>query len=175
MSEGTAIAIAVVGRTRTGKTTFIKNELLTAYPAATVYVYDVNNEYPQFYKPIAKSGTFPSVKEFLTYAGKLRNSVLLFEEATIYFKHANNSEELQNILIRKRHMNNIIILTFHSLRAVPLYILESLNFIVIKKTNDRPDVIESKFKDHESIYDAYADVMDNPDPYATEIVDLYDE
>lgn len=118
------------------------------------FVYDVNNEY-------GTGKTLPTISEFLSLVcdeTKVKNSVILFEEATIFFNHS-KSEKVTNLLVRKRHTRNCIIFLFHSLADVPPYILRLIDFIILFATNDNPGVIERKFKDFPEILTLYHDVL----------------
>jgi len=174
-------AIAIVGRTKTGKTTLTK-ELLQGFDKSRVFVYDVNNEYKEF-----RRGALPKFSDFLNNLtrkdarGELvtRKSALVFEEATIFLRHNTQSEQITELLTTKRHTENFIILNFHSLRKLPVYILDMLDYVIIKKTNDNPKFIEQKFGDWSDIFEAWQQVNNqqddvNNDNYKTEWVDLYD-
>ena len=62
--------------------------------------------------------------------------MVVFEEATIFFGSKGRNEKMIELLVRSRHSQNTIILVFHSLRALPDYIYELINFIVLFKTQD---------------------------------------
>lgn len=177
-------AIAIIGRTKTGKTTLTK-ELLNGFEPSRVHVYDVNNEYAEY-----KRGALPKFSEFLNKLtikdrrGELttRKSAIVFEEATIFLRHNTQSEQITELLTTKRHTENFIILNFHSLRKLPVYILDMLDFVVIKKTNDNPNFIKTKFGDFEDLYDAYCEANEfedyqqndvEKDNYKTVWCDLY--
>lgn len=79
-------------------------------------------------------------------------------------------------MVRKRHTNNLLIFNFHSLRAVPLYILDFVNYIYLRKTNDNPKLIENKFGEFPQIYNGYLSVIENSehDKFYTEEIVLND-
>ena len=83
------------------------------------------------------------------------NTAIVFEEATIFFSNRGRSEEVIDLLVRKRHTNNIIILLFHSIRSVPNYIFELIDYIILFKTNDNEKLIHDKFKDNEQLIEFY--------------------
>lgn len=126
----------VCGGTGSGKTFYIKS-LISG--KSNVLIYDVNNEY--------KTNTpLLSISDFLLKATNSRNKIIIFEEATIYFNHKNNSIKLTEFLVRKRHFENYNILVFHSLRSIPIHILDFTDYITLFNTSDNPKLINDKFK-----------------------------
>lgn len=150
-SDKKGIAIAIVGMTGTGKSTEVINILnKTAYPK---FIYDVNGEYAS--KNIPGAITNLKFPEFLKEATTKKRHVIVFEEATIFFQHGKSSEEVMDLLIRKRHKELVLIFVFHSLRTIPVFITDYLDCILIKKTNDRGDIVKKKFANNPEIYEAY--------------------
>jgi hypothetical protein len=156
-----------VGATKTGKTTATK-ELLSNFNNSNLYIYDVNNEYRDFYK-----GSFLKFDEFLNKVKSLKNSIIVFEEATIFFTHKNCNQIITDMIVRKRHTNNIIILNFHSMRKVPMYIFDLTDYIILRKTNDNQSFISSKFGEG-NILNSFVSVQENESRYYSETIDLYE-
>lgn len=129
----------IVGSTGTGKTTFTK-KLLSGIKQR-IFIYDINNEYTEFY-----TGKFLPFSEFMEMVKPVKNSIIIFEEATIFLNHKNTNSILIEKLVRKRHENNYIILNFHSLRKIPIYILDMVNYLTMFKTLDSDKFIQSKFE-----------------------------
>lgn len=152
-------AILIVGNTGRGKTS---SALLALYKAIEenrkIFVYDPNNDFKEFYnKPFTDEFTFlNSVKD-------VENSFLLFEEATIFFSNKGNDKILRSLLVRKRHQNNTIVLLFHSLRSIPIYIFELTNYLVLYKTADNEALILKKFEGFPEITEAYLKLKKIPD------------
>ena len=151
--------IIIVGNTGTGKTTEARR-LMRAVGSMEKYIYDVNNEYKDI-----RGAVFCEFKEFLAEAKHKENTCILFEEATIFFSHSNSTETIKNILVRKRHTNNLLIFNFHALRQVPLFILDFANYIIIGKTNDLESRVSAKFADAPKIYTAWQDAQEDEDRY----------
>ena len=148
----------VVGSTGMGKTTTAKNiSLHSRFGGLPCFIQDINGQYPEI-KNLATNNNF---KDFLNRASKLKKHTVIFDEATAYFKPQQVSEDALNLLASKRHTGNLIILNFHSLRKVPLDILDFANYIVIHKTNDIPEKVESKFDDYRNIFEAWSDIMES--------------
>ena len=136
-------SIIIVGTNGTGKTTYIK-ERLKNVNKSSLLLYDVNNEYSEFYdKPFVK------MEEFLEEATKVNNSVIVFEEATIFFSNRSTIEEMRELLVRRRHTKNMLFLVFHSIRSVPRDIMDMSNYLVLKYSNDSPKFIERKFENED--------------------------
>lgn len=167
MSGGRAIAILQVGRTRTGKTTNSKKLLLEAPKNMKKIVYDVNNEYSEIYNE-----PFLPYDEFMTKIKDVKNSFILFEEATIFFSTRGTYKELEEFLVRKRHTNNFIILNFHSFASIPKPIFNLVDFIIVFKTNDTLKNVKDKF-DQEKLLNAYEEVRKHESQFYKKSVSLY--
>jgi len=142
-------AIIVVGGTGMGKTTFVKSMLMHV-AKENIWLYDVNNEYTEYIIPLPQLPTFQA---FCDKASLLKQSVIVFEEATIFLKNKGSNQKLIDILVRKRHTENLVILVFHSLRSVPKYLLDLCNIMVLHKTNDPLDKAEQF--DNDELLKAY--------------------
>lgn len=133
-------SFCIIGMTGTGKTTEAK-KLLQSFAISDKLIYDINGEYSEY-----SQGKLLSIQEFIKKASSVNNSIILFEESTIFFSNRGRSEEVIDILVRKRHTNNIPIFIFHSIRSVPKYILELIDYFYIKKTNDNYSDVKKLFK-----------------------------
>lgn len=162
-----AKCIVVAGMTGTGKTTFVKNNILSKVPVSNQLVFDVNGEY-------SGHGTFddPNIESFMSYAQTQTNKVIVFEEATIFFSQHGVKRDLFNFLVKKRHMNNTLVFVFHSLRKIPQDILDMTDFVVVLRTNDRPGIVYERFKDNPEIIDAYEAVNNSGLAYDNRVVPL---
>jgi len=130
----------IVGATNTGKTSLVKRLLKKANKKA-FFIYDVNNEYKEFFNyPLMDINTF------IYKANFINRGIIIIEEATIFFSNRSNNL-LKELLVRKRHTKNHIILIFHSVRSIPRYVYELANYITIFKTNDSPEMSAKELKD----------------------------
>lgn len=150
----------IVGFTGAGKTTDVKK--LIAHANLPLFAFDVNGDFGQ-YPP-------PQKDDFLKEAVKKKNTFLLFEEATIFFRNTMQVEEILRLMTLKRHTGNKTAFLFHSLRAVPLDIMDYYDFIILKKTGDRATLIKTKYKDDPHILKAFEKVNADPNPYASIII-----
>jgi len=143
-----------VGQTGAGKTTFVKkkilNRLLTGEYDIKPFIFDPNGEYIEY-----GSEKNTSFKDFINECMNREKSLIVFEEATIFFRHGVNSEQIMNMLVRKRHTQNIIVLNFHALRQVPAHILDFTDYLTLFRTKDNPNIIYNRFKDYPEVIQLY--------------------
>lgn len=159
-------AILVVGATGTGKTTYNKKCLGKVSPKS-IHLYDVNNEYKDYYKK-----PFIPFTDFMNQAKNIENGVIVFEEATIFLNNRLCNQDLIDILVRKRHTNNTVFMVFHSLRNVPRYVYDLSNIVVLHKTNDSEKSVHSKFED-ERLTEVFKQVNSHNDKHYNEIFAIY--
>lgn len=136
-------AMAIVGARGMGKTSTVRELLTHVHPDARL-VYDVNGEYKDLF-------TYPlmTFDQFNKKANQVQNAFIVFEEATIFLNNRGNNMDVTEMLVRARHTNNTILFVFHSFRSVPRYLFDLLDYVIILKTNDNPDIIEQKFESPE--------------------------
>lgn len=149
-------ALAVIGGTGRGKTTFVKN-LISKIKSQPI-IYDVNNEY-------YKSGyQLPEIEDFIRTVENLEGKLIVFEEAKIFFSHhGKRTERIERLLIRKRHTKNFYIFVFHGLHQIPVGIIDYINTYVLFKTDENPNLVLSKFAKHERINNNYLEVLNHKD------------
>lgn len=163
-------AVCVIGGQGEGKTTFvkqviIKNVMEVNYPKP-LFVYDINGEY------LVKGNELPSIDDFLKTVSNARSSLCIFEEATIFFGNRGYSAPMTDIIARKRHTGNYIVLIFHYLSAIPAYIYPLLDCIVLFRTKDRGDLVKTKFYQNPSVYEAFIRMTIEKRIYHYEIIFL---
>lgn len=133
-------AFIVVGMTGSGKTYFTK-QVLETLPKNNLLVFDVNDEYGDLYP----YDFDPDMQMFLQKAGKIKNGVIVIEDATSFFSTQGRDQELVNLLIAKRHAvvkknnnepGNTYFLLFHAFADTPKYIYRKCTHVVIFKTPD---------------------------------------
>lgn len=147
--------ILVVGRKKTGKTTYVKERVkkLSSSLNFPVYVFDPNLHYAEF----NQFGESKKIDNFLAFISSKKNSIIVLEEATIFFASNSKQEDLQSLMVRCRHQNNFLFLCFHSLRSLPTWCIDLADAIRISKTNDTLQVLK-KFEGLQGIEDAFREV-----------------
>jgi hypothetical protein len=152
-----------VGARGTGKTTRTK-KIRASLTARSSFIHDINNEYD--------TNFYLSENDFLQKANQLKGHLIIFEEASIFFRQGKNGRLLTELLVRSRHTENFIILNFHSLRAIPVYIFDFCDYILLGKTTENPKNVIEKFKDYPEIIEAYEKVNNNANIYFFEEISL---
>lgn len=148
-----------VGKRKTGKTTFSKKMLDLKPKNYPCVVYDVNNEYKDYY-----SEPFIDFLPFMDKIVNLKYHYILIEEATIFFNPRARVEEMINLLVRARHTQNIIQLNFHSWASVPSNIKDLVDYIHIFKTNDNEEKVRQKV-DRNYIVNTWIEVQKSTNPF----------
>lgn len=143
--------IIIVGARGSGKSTTFKNHLKKVNKNA-ILLFDVNKEHTEFYnKPFVDFDTFTEK------ATRVENAVIGIEEATIYLSNRGQNFDVKKFLVKARHNGNTVFLVYHSFRSIPLYIFDLCDFIIIHKTNDTPDLVESRFQ-HADMLTAFNEI-----------------
>ena len=157
-----AFCMVVVGKQHVGKTTFVEQSLVLPFVEKNglddLHIYDVQKDWAAYYRK-------PKVhfEDFILQVKDLKNSMIVFEEATLFFKHQSKSEKyITEMLVDLFHSGNMIILNFHTFRKVPHYVADLTQYFTIFKTDDTVEVIEDKF-DNPKITAAFLQVQQNTD------------
>jgi hypothetical protein len=150
----------VIAEQDRGKTFFVKNEILKRFSKRKNFIYDINMEYNEFKNEIR----FISDKDqFLNDVPCNTNSNVnvIFEEASAFFsKNGSTAKGTIKHICRRFHTKNINVFVFHALDQVPTDILYYIDFIVLFKTKDNKEKIESTFKAFPNIIEAFNDVQE---------------
>jgi ABC-type Mn2+/Zn2+ transport system ATPase subunit len=161
-------SIIFAGGTGTGKTTMIKERLAKVHKES-IHLYDVNSEYKKFYtKP------FTDFETFANQSRKLKNALIVYEEATIFLDNKGSNTAVRDVLVRKRHTNCTIFFVFHSLRTIPRWVFDLSNFVVLFKTNDSEKSVNARF-DNDLFTDCFLRVQSGArtNPHHHEIFSIY--
>ena len=139
------------------------------------YAFDINREYVNsFGESENLYSKFVSIDDFLKTVKNAVNSCIIFEEATAFFSNKGiNSKILMDLQVRKRHTNNVIVFVFHSLRQIPVEIFDFCNYLILFNTNDRADIVISKFKHNPDILETFYKVKSEKAKYFHSIKKLY--
>lgn len=156
-------AILIVGNTGTGKTIYTQKLI----KGKKNFVFDVNCEYENFnrFTEIAE------MENFFLQIAETKNTIIVIEEATIFFNNRKYNDKLNSFLVGKRHSKNTFIFLFHSLRVIPLYIIDFTDYIILFKTNDHPDIIK-KFENINNFQNFFNEVKTNKNPYFYSVISV---
>jgi hypothetical protein len=146
--------INVIGMTGQGKSPFI-HEFIAG---RRCFVNDVNNEYGRQTKyagqtPINLSDNINDVRarytamnkrEFVNICMSKQNTICVVEDATAFFKGAQQEQTIL-MVTRKLFNRNTYIFVWHSINRVPPFFMELSDYVVLFKTNDQDDVVKRKY------------------------------
>jgi ABC-type dipeptide/oligopeptide/nickel transport system ATPase subunit len=135
------IILALIGKQGSGKS-YLSKELLAESGMQGV-ILDPNHEYPTDENII-----FHDFKHFRTFLPKVEDSIIIFEEATMFISSFKQLEITQ-LIVQVRHRRNAIVLIFHSLEDFPPYIerlcsnviLLDINYDIKKLEQSRPKYV----------------------------------
>lgn len=146
MANGIHLIIGAPGQ---GKSSYLKN----LYFKKRVFIYDVNNEH---YKN--ENYKLPLPEDFVRKVENEQNCIIVFEEATIFFGNNSNTDTIRRMLVRKRHTGQYIVFVFHSIRTVPVQIMDFAEVITLFPTGDNEGLIFNKYKGNDLLMDAFRKV-----------------
>lgn len=147
--------IALVAEMGRGKSTEAFN-IVESFLHKDLYVNDIQGQYKKY--PNNKIKGRCTTDQFIQIVQNVKNSVIVFEEATAFFSNKGREEAVIELLISNYHSKNVIIFVFHSLRTVPVEIMDHIQFLILWHTNDRVTLIKNKFKDDEHLLKIFSDV-----------------
>lgn len=158
-------AFIIAGRQGSGKSTSVKS-ILKKLEGYRMFIFDLNKEYTEF------NNSFKGFDDelFLKQAEKLRNSVIVFEEATVFMTKGSKSKSIRRMLVGKRHTNNIIIFIFHNIRSISSEILSLTDFIVLHKTMDNPEYVRRVFEGSPKNFQAYNEIKNSSDRFYKKLI-----
>ena len=147
--------IIIIGGTNQGKSYYAKQMIQDE--RIPCFVYDVQNCYGDTSTkegdlilglPIGTTDKrcrwFGSPNNFLTFAVLRKNTVIMIEEATMFFE-GRTSELTRKLIIDKHHYKNTIVFMFHSISAVPPRIMQMADKVVLFKTGDEEKEVSRKY------------------------------
>lgn len=131
----------IIGARGTGKSTFaqdrLKSQLINS--PEIVHVYDIEKKYYVPPRPL------PDIDVFSEKVSNLKDSYIVYEEATIFFPNRGSNKELKKALVQSRYNGNVIFMIYHSICAVPYYVYELTDCVILFKTQDDENRVLKKF------------------------------
>ncbi len=151
--------VVFVGSPDRGKSFACKN-FLKKISYRENYIYDINNEY-EFKNEFSP---FTNMEDFLETIEDVEDSNIVFEEASAFFSsQGSTNKNVINQLCRRFHTRNFNILVFHSLRKIPIDILDYIDIMYIFRTEDLPQNVYKRFGSVPRIIKMYEDVYNKTD------------
>lgn len=163
------IAIGAPGE---GKSEWVK-KILIGPPLRKCFVYDVQNEYGSRTKykgqiPLMLSDNpnheraryinSDNIEGFMLQCKQKRDTIIVFEEATIFFE-GRTGKLLRSLMVNRWHTGNVYIFLFHSINSVPPRIMEMCNYIVLHRTLDENHIVQWKYG---RLFHHYLDLQEMP-------------
>jgi hypothetical protein len=151
--------VVIVGKPRAGKSHEAKR--LAVLAGLPLVVNDVNSEWGQ--RPL-------DLSEFLDIADRRKGqpTTFVWEEATSYLDavaaSGKDKKRTVNALVRRFHTKHFNVLLFHSLRTVPVWVMDYTDRLILFPTADRPSLIRSKFRGWDAIMEPWERVNDPQRP-----------
>lgn len=146
--------LIVIGAPGMGKSPFAQKMI----EGRRCFVFDTNDEYGSRtkypgQKPIGLSTVFndprcryigTDIKQFIVLSMNRTDSVIVFEEATVFFR-GNQKSLTSHVIIGRKHKRNTLVFLFHSINRVPPEIMEMTDYVVLMRTNDEQKSIDRKY------------------------------
>ena len=150
----------IVGRRNVGKSHLI-NEFIDQIGANRCIVFDPNSEHSKS----CSVDKFETVDEFMAEIYEIgvrekkwkEQPVYIFvEESTAYFRSKKDKSPRDEAMIsRNRHLGIEFYFIFHSLRSIPLWILEYADNIFLFKTTDKKNAFYQAWKKYPKVVEAF--------------------
>lgn len=159
----------IIGAPGQGKSEFVKQ----AIQGRRCFVFDIQNEYGSRTKykgqrplllsdnPNAERARYTGhdLEQFQQMCLRKRDSILVFEEATMFFE-GRTGKTTRQIMISRKHTGNAIMFLFHSINSVPPRIMEISEYVVLFKTNDQEHTVRYKYN---NLLYYFLDLRERPD------------
>ncbi len=142
----------VIGARGTGKTTLLKQRVNLF--KGHKHIYDLQRTYYNDNRPL------PTIDEFTSVAATLEDSLIVYEESTIFFPNRGNNKELRQNLVQARYNRNIIFLVYHSICAVPYYVYDLADCVILFRTQDEENRVIQKY---EKLYPYWRRIKNRPE------------
>lgn len=164
--------ILSVGHTGEGKSEFVKEFIGTT---RNCIVMDIQNEYGPYPKypgqtPLNLSSNVRDDRsryiggdfdEYLNIVLNKKNTVCVFEEATIFLE-GRIGFKMRKIITNKMFTKNVYILCFHSICSIPPRILQLADYVVLYRTHDEENQVKKKYP---SLLKEFVEIKSNWDAF----------
>jgi hypothetical protein len=178
----------ILGKRGTGKSYYTINKLLPEYakfhPNKRIIIFDMNDHgmykdvpkitlemLPRWRKPDGMYRICNADADLVfEYIDKyVRNSLVLFEDATNFFDNGKTPREIKRIMIDAKQKNNDLVFQFHGFTYTPPLILRTTDVFTIFKC-EGPDLRKNELVGYYDLKKTWEKVMAAPDQYAHKTV-----
>lgn len=175
--------IIIVGGKGSGKTTLALQLLAKSSNEKTLIVDTFDHpsyrQYPELTiekLPYWKKGTYRifqgNTVDILQAINKdVWNASIILEDAFKYLSFNLKKDEVRLFSDSKQHNQDIIIM-FHAIKQIPVYLCSLADKLVIMKTKEQLPTSTTKFYNWEEIRKAHASVSKHKDPHYFEVINL---
>lgn len=159
-------AITVVGANEQGKSTYVKNILKTL--PCPKHILDIGGEH----NDVQNATSYIDMKEFEKHGKQITNSAIFIDEATLFLANNRRLDFMLWLYVRrsKRHNNNMIFTSFHSVQLVPRDVIRFSNYLVLFPTSDIPEDVHKKLEGFPQAIQAYD--AGNPQRFNPVIIEI---
>lgn len=144
----------IIGAPGQGKSEFVK----IAIQGRRCFVFDIQNEYGERTKYKGQKPLYLSsnpnherarfvgddIEAFQQMCLRKKDTILVFEEATIFFE-GRTGKLTRKLIVNRYHTGNVYMFLFHSINAVPPRIMEMCNYVILHKTLDEVHTVQWKY------------------------------
>jgi hypothetical protein len=178
----------ILGKRGTGKSYYTINSLLPGYtkshPNKRIIIFDMNDHgmykdvpkitldmLPRWKKEVGMYRICSADAELVfEYIDKyVRNSLILFEDATNFFDNGKTPREIKRVMIDAKQKNNDLVFQFHGFTYAPPLILRTADVYTLFKC-DGPDFRKNELVGYHDLKKTWDSVMANPNPYTKKTV-----
>ncbi|MCO5232844.1 MAG: ATP-binding protein [Chitinophagales bacterium] len=174
--------ICIVGGKGSGKTT-LALQLLNQAPKKTLIVDTLDHPSYRQYPVVTidklkywKNGIYRiyqgDTNEILTEVNtSVWNANIILEDAFKYLPFSMSKDQVKLFSDSKQHNQDIIVM-FHAIKQIPVYLCSIMDQLVVMKTKERLPNTTNKFYNWEEIKEVHAKVSKHKNPHYFEVIDL---
>ncbi len=174
--------VCIVGGKGSGKTT-LALKLLQRSPKKTLIVDTLDHPAYRQYPVVSierlkywKNGTYRifhgDTNEILTEINtNVWNANIILEDAFKYLPFGLSKDQIRLFSDSKQHNQDIIVM-FHAIKQIPVYLCSVMDQLVILKTKERLAASSNKFYNWDEIREVHQRVSKHKNPHYFEVIDL---
>lgn len=184
-----AILYILIGAPGTGKTTWLINRLMKLEMKRKILIYDPggygDERYSKFDRITDLKKNWSGIRVYtetdyvkaLKELEILRNCMIILDDCVAYAKTIRTKETsqiIENMLMRRRHLSQDIIMIYHDVNIVPVYVWNyTPNKIILFHIESNPSNWPSKAYGIDKLIYAHKLLKASNKPFQFAIIDLY--